>query len=202
MRILVADDHDLVRETLAAFLEKEERVSVTHAASLDEALIAIRKTGPFDLALLDFMMPGMNGLEGLRRALEMSGGNPVALISGTANRSVADDALRAGAAGFLPKTMAARSMMNAVRFMAMGEIYAPLEFMTGKEETAAAAGDLTEREAQVLRGICEGKANKEIARDTDLQEVTIKLHVKNLCRKLGARNRTHAAMIAKDRHLV
>lgn len=63
-------------------------------------------------------------------------------------------------------------------------------------------GPMTKRELEVLRGICQGKSNKEIARDTDLQEVTIKLHVKTLCRKLGARNRTQAAMIARDRYLV
>ena len=122
-------------------------------------------------------------------------------MSGTADRSVAQEALDAGAAGFLPKTMAAKSLVNAVRFMGLGEKYAPLDFMTAAEEAAPArplAETLSERERQVLEGLCHGHSNKEIARDLGLQEVTVKLHVKTLCRKLEARNRTHAAMIAKD----
>jgi DNA-binding NarL/FixJ family response regulator len=91
-------------------------------------------------------------------------------------------------------------MISAVKFMSTGETYAPFEFM--KSESAASKANLSTREADVLQGICEGKANKEIARDLDLQEVTIKLHVKTLSRKLGARNRTHAAMIARDRSLI
>ena len=83
-------------------------------------------------------------------------------------------------------------------FMAAGAVYAPLEFMQ-QPTTLTGDGHLTRREGDVLRGICEGKSNKEIARDLDLQEVTIKLHVKTLSRKLEAKNRTHAAMIARDR---
>ena len=81
-----------------------------------------------------------------------------------------------------------------------GEVFVPFGFMQQTDEKTV--GNLTERETQVLRGLCEGKSNKEIARDLDLQEVTIKLHVKTLCRKLDAKNRTQAAMIAKERRLV
>jgi two-component system nitrate/nitrite response regulator NarL len=84
--------------------------------------------------------------------------------------------------------------------MAMGEVYAPFDFMQQAQKKAV--GNLTERETDVLKGLCDGKSNKEIARDLDLQEVTIKLHVKTLSRKLEARNRTHAAMIATERNLV
>ena len=84
--------------------------------------------------------------------------------------------------------------------MAAGERYAPIAFMTEHEAPPQnpLAAKLTVREIEVLGGLVAGKSNKEIARDLELQEVTIKLHVKTLCRKLGARNRTHAAMIAKD----
>ena len=69
---------------------------------------------------------------------------------------------------------------------------------TARSEGTSIDAQLSQRERQVLRGICEGKSNKEIARDLDLQEVTVKLHVKTLSRKLGAKNRTHAAMIARN----
>lgn len=199
MRILIADDHDLVRDTLQAFLEREGDAEIEVAPDFDAAAEKIGEAGPFDLVLLDFGMPGMQGLEGLRRALAMNGGKPVALMSGTATRSVAEEALAAGAAGFLPKTLAAKSLVHAVRFMVAGEIYAPVAFLTEREEPVnAVAAKLSERELQVLDGLCRGLSNKEIARELELQEVTVKLHVKTLCRKRDARNRTHAAMIAKE----
>lgn len=200
MRILLADDHDLVLETLASFLRSEGGFDVETCGSLEAACEKISNDTAYDLVLLDFTMPGMNGLEGLKTAIEISFGRPVALMSGTASKSIAQDAIDAGAIGFLPKTMAAKSMVNAVKFMVMGEKYVPLDFMNAVEDEAdiPMARQLSERELQVLGGLCQGLSNKEIARDLDLQEVTIKLHVKTLCRKIEAKNRTHAAMLAKE----
>ena len=200
MRILIADDHDLVRDTLAMFLEAEGIAEVVTVDSLDTAIAATSQTGSFDLVLLDFNMPGMDGLSGLAKMKEANGDRPVAILSGMATPQVAKDAIAAGASGFVPKTLGAKSMVSAIRFMAAGETFVPYEFMQQAE--AKTVANLTERETEVLRGLCAGKSNKEIARDLDLQEVTIKLHVKTLCRKLEAKNRTQAAMIARDRKLV
>jgi DNA-binding NarL/FixJ family response regulator len=198
MKILIADDHEMVRDTIAAFLEREEDFSVDSCEDLPQALAKIEENGSYDLVLLDYSMPGMNGLKGLDQAL-IANENPVAVMSGTAPRAVAQEALDMGAGGFLPKTMAAKSLVNAVRFMAMGEKFAPINFMNQvEEETNELAKKLSQRELQVLDGLCRGLSNKEIAREIDLQEVTIKLHVKTLTRKLEAKNRTHAAVIAKD----
>ena len=109
-------------------------------------------------------------------------------------------ALKEGAAGFLPKTLAPVDMVAAVRDMLAGEVYLPLDFLT-RPNVMAREVSLTPRETDVLRGISDGKSNKEIARDLDIQEVTVKLHLKTLSRKLGARNRTHAAMLARDQGL-
>lgn len=198
MRILIADDHQLVRDAIAGFLRQEPDFTVEIAADLAEALAVARQQETFDVILLDWMMPGMDGLQGLAAMRAARPGTPVAILSGTAPRSVADAALAAGAAGFLPKTMSTRTLVAAIRFMAAGEVYAPMAMMTDREPTASLAGaQLSERETEVLRYLCEGLANKEIARRIDLQEVTVKLHVKTLYRKIGARNRTHAAMLAK-----
>jgi two-component system, NarL family, nitrate/nitrite response regulator NarL len=202
MRILIADDHDLLRETLLLFLQSQQGLEPLSARDLPEALKRIADSGPFDLVLLDYGMPGMNGLEGLKQALAAKGAARVALMSGTAPRDVAEAALALGAAGFLPKTLPAKTLANAVRFMAMGEQYAPVDFLTAPATEAAPphpmASSLSARELQVLEGLCSGKSNKEIARDLGVMEPTVKLHVKTLYRKIGAANRTQAAMLAKD----
>ena len=199
LRLTIADDHDLVRESIAALLKHEANVDVTTVATLEEALAAVEGSGGFDLVLLDYKMPGMNGLAGLARMKMANKGRPVALMSGNASRAIAAEAIASGAAGFIPKTIASRSMASAVRFMAAGEVFVPYDFMQQDDRTV---GDLSQRETEVLRGIAEGKSNKEIARGLELQEVTIKLHVKTLCRKLDARNRTHAVIIARDMNLL
>ena len=200
LRILIADDHDMVRETIAMFLDADGATVTEAASDLAGALDKIKSEPPYDLVLLDYMMPGMKGLQGLQTVLDINEGRPVGLISGTATRLIAEQALEMGAIGFLPKTLPAKSLVNAVRFMAAGETYAPVTFMSGKDnpEETDFEKSLSERERQVLRGLMNAQSNKEIARDLDLQEVTIKLHVKTLCRKLDAKNRTDAAIIARD----
>ena len=202
MRVLIADDHDLLRDTLALYLEGAG-IEARTASSLPEARKVLGGMETFDLVLLDWNMPGMDGMKGLQAALAWEGPQRIALISGEATREIAEKALAAGAAGFVPKTLPAKSLVNAVRFMAMGEQYAPLDFMTAEEQGSdhPLAKLLSQREMQVLRGLTEGKSNKEIARDLDLAEPTVKLHVKTLYRKIGAANRTQAALIAKEKGL-
>lgn len=200
MRVLIADDHDLLRDTLAMFLDAQGMIETASAGTLQEAIDRIRTDDAFDLILLDYNMPGMNGLDGLRSVLKLDQADRVALISGEATKQVAEDALAAGAAGFVPKSLAAKSLVNAVKFMAMGEQYAPLDFMTAVEEVPrnALADKLTTRELQVLEGLTKGKSNKEVARNLNITEPTVKLHVKTLYRKIGAANRTQAALIARE----
>ncbi len=203
LKLLIADDHDLLRDTLVAFIQNESDIETSSSPDLMGALKLIENEGPFDLVILDYKMPGMNGLDGLRWVCNMPDAFNVALLSGEANRKIAEAALEVGATGFIPKTLSSKSLINAIKFMATGERYLPIEFLT--EEPAAKehpfAQSLTEREMQVLSGLSEGKSNKEIGRDLGLAEPTIKLHVKTLYRKIGVANRTQAALIAREQGL-
>lgn len=202
MRILIADDHELLRDVLRSYLEAEGGFAVETVADLPAALASIAAAQePFDLVVLDYGMPGMGGYDGLEKAIAASKDKPVALMSGLAPPGVAEKVLAVGAAGYLPKTLPARSLVNAIRFMAAGEVYMPLDIHRPSQAAAPAPSGLSPREVEVLARLCSGQANKEIARELNLREPTIKLHVKTICRKLDARNRTHAAMIARERAL-
>lgn len=200
--ILIADDHDLVRDTIAAYLETIDGFKVFTAANLDAAMEIMAGLDPIDLLILDYNMPGMNGLDGLRRAQSGYPSTKVALMSGVANRDVANAAMARGAHGFLPKSLKAVSLVNAIKFVLSGERYFPFDFEsapTKVQDDVFAA--LSGREMQTLEQLCNGLSNKEIARNLEIQEVTVKLHVKNLLAKLGVSNRTQAALFAKERHL-
>jgi two-component system nitrate/nitrite response regulator NarL len=185
---------------ISSFLESQIGAGLERANDYGEAENKVKASGPFDLVLLDYEMPGMNGLDGLRSMIELNQGKPVAILSGAASRSIAEAALALGAAGFVPKTMGAKSMVFAVKFMIAGEKFAPFEFLF--KDKAENPFGLSGREKEVLIGICAGKSNKEIARDLELQEVTVKMHVRSLTAKMAAKNRTHAAMIARESHIV
>lgn len=200
-KILLADDHDLVRDTLKLFLESGGMGPITVAASVSEAEAALTEPGneKFDIVILDYDMPGMNGLDGLRRILQVAAPVPVVLLSGSAAAAVARDAIGAGARGFLSKTMPATALTAAIQLILGGETFFPFSLDSGPAEERIS---LTVREQEVLQLLAEGLSNKEIARELGVQEVTVKLHVRTLSRKLGARNRTHAVMIARDHKLV
>lgn len=204
MRILIADDQELVRETIAEFLRQQPDIAVDVASDLAGAVALARSGAAFDLILLDYMMPGMNRLGGLSVMKAAAPGVPVAIISGAAPRIVAEQAVAAGSAGFLPKTISTKSLVAAVRFMAAGEVYAPpaLSAEKGRAPADMANAHLTPRELDVLKRLCQGLSNKEIARELGLQEVTVKLHIKTLYRKIGAKNRTHAAILAREAGLL
>lgn len=207
MRLLIADDHELLRDTLRSFLQQQDGIEICTVGDLDAAVGLLDAGERYDLVLLDYTMPGMNGLDGLRQLLDRPDTGPVALISGIAETEVALQAVQMGAQGFLQKTMPAQSLLNAIRFMTLGERFVPVElilsYMADPVQPQKPAIDrpdvtLTPRETEVLAALCRGQTNKEIARALSLSEPTIKLHVKTLYRRLGATNRTQAAMIARN----
>jgi DNA-binding NarL/FixJ family response regulator len=199
VRILLADDHDLVLDGFKAVIERHAPdAEVATARGFEEAFALVLANGCYDLTLLDLNMPGMQGLEGLKRMVAHCPNAAVAIITGMVTKSVASSALAAGAKGFVPKTLSGDKLISALQRMAAGEVYAPVDLMrsSGATDGLAIVGAevLTPRELEVAAMLVKGASNKEIARALDLQEVTVKLHVRNLCRKLETKNRTQIAV--------
>jgi two-component system, NarL family, nitrate/nitrite response regulator NarL len=199
LRVLLVDDHSLICETIALALTDEDMTLVT-VKSIPEAEEQITANGRFDVVLLDYDVPGMQGLKGLRSLASQNDG-AVVLFSGVASRLVVERALDAGASGFIPKTLPLRTLKHAIRFIADGETFLPADYM---RRTSQGDGDelgLKPREMQVLTLLCEGLQNKEIGRQMGVEETIVKLDVKSICRKLGAKNRTQAVIEARNRGL-
>jgi DNA-binding NarL/FixJ family response regulator len=209
MRILLADDHTLVRQGLIPFVKTlAPEVEVVEANDLAEALAAARQAdGSFDLVLLDLKMPGMRGTEGLTAMREVLPRTPVVILSGSVDSADVIAAADTGAAGYLPKTLNSTAMINALRLVLSGEPYFPsFAFNAPRAEAGRGPGypadnplgTLEDRERSILDMVVDGRTNKEIARALDLQEVTIKVQTRNIYRKLGAANRSQAVRIAME----
>jgi DNA-binding NarL/FixJ family response regulator len=203
-RLLLADDHEMLLEVFSLFLQGASQVEVTTAKSFDEAAAHIQRTGPFDVTLLDWNMPGMHGIVGLKRAIQLSQGKPVAIITGEATPKIIDEVVVAGAAGIVLKSSGARSLVNALNMILSGERYLPFDLLMKRKSQVATEGtdELTPREMLILSEIAKGKRNKEICADLQLALPTVKMHVSALCRKLGAKNRLHATVLARDLGLI
>lgn len=217
MRLLLVDDHILVRDALKTHIERVlPGAEVLTAISVPEALEVLEKEPHLDLAILDLFMPGMDGLQGLKMVKERLPDIPVVIMSGAAAPDDIERAMSAGASGFLPKTLSGKSLDSALNLVAKGEVFVPpssLGFQTaGASHASTGVGrmiptraldvSLTKREQEVLSFLAQGMSNKEIARELNLQEVTVKLHVRGACKKLDAKNRTQAALKAKDLGIV
>ena len=201
MRLLVADDHDLIRDMFVELVkELAGDLQIYHAGTLPQALELARATDELNLILLDLRMPGMNGLAGLKVMREARPEVPIMLMSGDADPETMRDALQAGAAGFIPKTMRAAPMLCALRLVLSGGRYIPEQVIqeTGQSLPRQVPGfeALTLRELDVLRQLVKGQTNKEIGRALQLGEVTIGLHLRSIYRKLGVKNRTQAVRLA------
>jgi DNA-binding NarL/FixJ family response regulator len=198
MHVLLADDHPLYAEALQGLIERSipdsRLLVVTDLAAAHAALGGEQK---FDLAILDLHMPGSDGFAGIERTLRRFAETPILVISGAATPAEVARAIALGAKGFLPKNLPSNVVSAAIQLVASGGTYLPAEYGQRAARSPGGRSDapssLTPREAEVLEILRRGQSNKEIGRALGLQEITVKLHVRNLFRKLGVRNRVEAA---------
>jgi DNA-binding NarL/FixJ family response regulator len=205
IRVLIADDHAVVRQGLRTFLELQDEIEVVgEAADGIEALDLVQRTEP-DVALLDLVMPRLGGLEAIRRIREVAPATRVLVLTSFADDDTVLPALRAGAAGYLLKDVQPPELVGAIRTVHAGEaLLAPAVATMLVEQLAAEDGDgaadrqehLTPREREVLALLARGRANKVIARDLGVSERTVKTHVSNILGKLNLTDRTQAAVYA------
>jgi len=200
LRVLIADDHALILEMFAHFFSNLPDIEVTTAPDLDAALSLMESEGPFDLVLVDLNMPGMNGVAGLETAIEKNGGRPVGLLTSDPSAQVVSEILEMGSAGVILKTASLKDLANEIRFMAAGGRYVPVELIDQQrlKSRGTTKSPLSDREMDVLLLLAEGRPNREIAEMLTLAEATVKMHVKSICTKLGASNRTQAVIVARD----
>ena len=155
-----------------------------------------------DVILMSFSTHTQDNLDELKKLVEAQTEVPVAVFSEGLSKSTISHLMRMGVQGYIPRSFPVRSMVNALKFVAAGEIYVPASFLSDVAESASSSEiGLSRREYRVLQGLFHGKTNKEIGRELELTEVTVKMHVRAICSKLEAKNRTHAAMIARHLNL-
>jgi DNA-binding NarL/FixJ family response regulator len=199
MRVLIADDHPLVRDALARSVrELEAGAEVLEAGDL-EVLLRLARDGNADLALVDLNMPGMGGVAGVRRLREAAPTLPVVVASGQEDAATIRAVLAAGALGFIPKSERPEVLLGALRLVRAGGMYVPPRLLEATAAPAATtAGELTPRQLDVLACLMRGEPNKLIARALGLTEGTVKIHIAAILRVLQARNRTEAVLRARE----
>lgn len=209
IRILIVDDHQVVREGLRWILDAEPDLEIAgEAASAAEGLEAIVKI-PCDVVLLDIHLPDRNGLEALDDIHAAKPDLPVVILTMSAEPEYVEDAVRKGAAGYLVKNAPQSELIRAVRAAAAGDAYIqaevtrPLLARFARDVRApGAAPALSPREQQVVSLLAEGLANKQIAHQLEISETTVKGYLRDVYDKLGANDRAQAVAIALRHRLI
>jgi DNA-binding NarL/FixJ family response regulator len=216
VRVVVADDHQVVRAGFAALLDTQPDFTVLGTACDGAEAVRISRELRPDVVLMDVRMPGTDGIEATRQLTAADGdaGPRVIILTTFDLDEYVYDALRAGASGFLLKDVTAERLFEAVRVVAAGQaLLAPAvtrrlisEFARLRPHrtglTAAALSGLTPRESEVLRLLAEGLSNPEIAQRLVVTDETVKTHVSRVLHKLGLRDRTQAVIVAYESGLV
>ncbi|MFI1399618.1 response regulator [Streptomyces sp. NPDC020681] len=202
IRVLLVDDHQVVRRGLRTFLEIQDDIEVVgEAADGTEGIARAEELRP-DVVLMDVKMPGMDGIEALRKLRELDNPAKVLIVTSFTEQRTVVPALRAGASGYVYKDVDPEALAGAIRSVHAGhvllqpEVAGALLSQDDPSSGTGRGGTLTEREREVLGLIADGRSNREIARALVLSEKTVKTHVSNILMKLDLADRTQAALWA------
>ncbi|MFE7571425.1 response regulator [Streptomyces sp. NPDC057539] len=202
IRVLLVDDHQVVRRGLRTFLEIQDDIEVVGEASDGaEGIVRAEELRP-DVVLMDIKMPGTDGIEALRKLRELDNPARVLIVTSFTEQRTVVPALRAGASGYVYKDIDPEALAGAIRSVHAGHVLLQPEVagaLLAQDEPGSGQGrgtSLTEREREVLSLIADGRSNREIARALVLSEKTVKTHVSNILMKLDLSDRTQAALWA------
>jgi len=210
MKILIVDDHPLIREALRHVLPGlAADIRLYDAPDCEGGLRLADEHPDLDLALLDLTLPGCRGMSALQTFRGAHPALPIVVLSGFDDSDTVLAALDEGAMGFIPKSSTNEVLLGALRLVLSGGVYVPRQAIVGelglgaprpedtprRPQTASDIG-LTERQAEVLTLMVQGKPNKEICRELNLAEGTVKVHITAILKALGASNRTQAVLAA------
>lgn len=204
--ILIADDHPLYRDALRRALNQATPgASLYEASTVPELLTLVEAHPEAELLLLDLHMPGARGFSALAHLRGQYPGLPVIVVSAHEEGSVVRRALAHGAAGYIPKSSSAETIVEAIRHVREGEIWLPqahgstaAALRDDEAQIAARVAELTPQQFRVLAMIAEGLLNKQIAYELGVSEATVKAHMTAIMRKLGCNNRTQVALAASQ----
>lgn len=205
---LIVDDHPLFCDALAMTLKAVAGIGQIETADrLETALARLDLSPAPDVVVLDLNLPDVNGLDGLLRLRAHAGDIPVVVVSSLADNRVIGAALKAGAAGFIPKHSRRDVFRAAFDVLREGRPFLPDGFVpqanpgaaqNQREDAIARLSQLTRQQAKILQLICEGMLNKQIAYDLSIAETTVKAHVTAIMRKLGVQSRTQAVLMVQE----
>ncbi|MFD6532699.1 response regulator [Streptomyces sp. NPDC060184] len=202
IRVLLVDDHQVVRRGLRTFLEVQEDIEVVGEASDGAEGVAQAEALRPDVVLMDIKMPGTDGIEALRKLRELANPARVLVVTSFTEQRTVVPALRAGASGYVYKDVDPDALAGAIRSVHAGHVLLQPEVagaLLAQEDGGGGTGrgtTLTEREREVLGLVADGRSNREIARALVLSEKTVKTHVSNILMKLDLADRTQAALWA------
>lgn len=204
MRLLIVDDHAILREGLTALLHQlGPETEVLTAADGATALEIAGQRDDLDAVILDLAMPGMDGGAVVERLGALRPDLPTIVLSASESAADVRRVLGLGALGYVPKSADPNTLLSAIKLVLAGELYVPPLMLDARSEIdpaplSASSVHLTQRQRDVLTGMARGLSNKRIAQELGLAEKTVKAHITVVLRVLGASNRTHAVTIARD----
>ncbi|MGR3269519.1 DNA-binding response regulator [Thalassococcus profundi] len=207
--VMIVDDHPLYGDALASAMRHVfQDCAIETAQSLREALALLDRGVDPDLVMFDLKLPDVSGISGFQSLRDRVPGTPILVISSLTSVDIVHAVMDEGAAGFLPKDASAQVLRQVLTEVSAGRKYLPKEYQksAGPRDVPCAPGnqklaDLTPQQTKIMKLICAGKPNKQIAYELNLAEATVKAHITALLRRLGVQNRTQAAVLVESANL-